>query len=227
MLAQNPSQIYKADLRGHDENGQYRCLSTLNFGIYSKESRQPFGKLKVLNDEALAPQQNKSFSVGSHESIILLPLVGSIDYTDSLGNTALVGTEEILVLSTSKPTSFQLHNPYEVELINYLQIRLESTNPQESFQKKQFDFGRQNELSVLLESGGYKISIGIFSGRSEGVYGLQKGKGAFTFIINGAFEFQNRLLESRDALSIWEVDELEFEALSENAILLLIETTLQ
>ena len=42
-------------------------------------------------------------------------------------------------------------------------------------------------------------------------------------VINGAFEIQNRLLENRDAIILWEITELEFEALSENALIIFFE----
>lgn len=227
MLPQSPSQIYKAQLRGHEENENYRCLSTFNFGNYFDESRKPFGYLKVLNDETLAPHQTQSFSVAKNENLILIPLVGTIDYEDSFGNKNYIQTEEIQLLKTTEDGNFQIGNPYETELINYLQIRLKAFGSESSFEKKSFDFSLKNELFTLLETEDYKWSIGIFSGRSEGLYHPQNEKnGAFAFVINGAFEFQNRLLESRDALSIWDVAGIEFESLSENAILLLVETPL-
>lgn len=36
---------------------------------------------------------------------------------------------------------------------------------------------------------------------------------------------QNRLLEARDGLGLWNVDEIEFEALSNEAVLLILEIT--
>lgn len=228
MLSQNPSQIYKAQLRFHDEDETYRCLATFNNESHFDESRKPFGKLKMLSDETLAGGQIKSFTSNEKETVILIPLVGTIDYDDNFGNRNYIETEEIQILESLEASQFHLRNPYEKELINYLQLRLDSVNLKNSFEKRKFDFSTQNELFMLLENENHTISIGIFTGRSEGVYHLKNDtNGAFAFIINGAFEFQNRLLESRDALAIWNVSEIEFEALSENAILLVIETSMQ
>ena len=227
MFVQHPSQIYKALLRFRDEDENYRCLSTLNYGNFYDETRKPFGNLKVLNDETLGGQQTKSFSTEKDEDIILIPLVGTIDYSDEFGNANYINTEEIQVLQAPETSVFQIRNPYENELINYLQIRLQSgLADQNPCQKKQFDFTKSNTLFPILEKENYIISIGIFSGRSEGIYPLKNNHGAFAFVVNGAFEFQNCLIESRDSLAISGVSEIEFEALSENAILLLIETTM-
>jgi len=42
-------------------------------------------------------------------------------------------------------------------------------------------------------------------------------------VINGAFEFQNRLLETRDSILLRDIKILEFEALSENALIIFFE----
>lgn len=227
MLSQSPSKIYKAQFRGHEEDENYRCLSTLNFGNYFDATRKPFGRLKVLNEETLAPQKTKSFSIENNETLVILPLVGTVDYTDDSGNENYIKTETLQIVSASRLTAFQIRNPYETELINYLQIRFEhcGQNPN-LFEAGSFGFNLKNELFPLLEHKDFSISIGIFSLRSESTYYLKKNGGVFAFVINGAFEFQNRLLETRDSLALWEHSEIEFEALSENAILLVIETTL-
>jgi hypothetical protein len=45
----------------------------------------------------------------------------------------------------------------------------------------------------------------------------------FVYVIEGAVEFQNRLLEQRDGLALYSVTTSEFEALSNDAILLVLE----
>ena len=84
-----------------------------------------------------------------------------------------------------------------------------------------------------LDTEGSYLSAGqghIFSaakdmaGREDGVYSLKNPQnGVFVFVIEGAFEVQNRLLEPRDGLAISAVEAIEFEALSNNAIILFLE----
>ena len=47
--------------------------------------------------------------------------------------------------------------------------------------------------------------------------------GLFVFVIEGAFEVQYRLLHPRDRLVLWEADTIEWEALSNDAVILVIE----
>lgn len=225
MFEQSPSQIFKAQFRGHHENEEYRCLSTFNFDTYFDKNREAFGLLNVFNDETLAPQKAKSFTVAEDSEIVLIPLVGALN----IDGKDFVKTEGFQILKMKKGSTFELQNPYEKELINYLQIRFSGSHfSQNDTAGYTFSFQKQDELLPLYEGKNYRISIGIFSARSEAAYSLQDVQnGLFAFVIAGAFEFENRLLESRDALSISEINQIELESLTENAILLLIETPLQ
>ena len=224
MFVQKPSQIFKAQLRWKDQDTTFKCLSTFNFGAFADASRKAFGNILVLNDETLAPKIKKTYSPEESISLVLLPLVGSLNFNSEI----LINVEEILVTQITAGTSFELTNPYENELINYLQIWLKNINAStENFQNS-FTFESRNELFPLYENSSCKISLGIFDSRAESNYRLSHTEnGIFAFAINGAFEFENRLLEARDALSIWQIESAEFEALSENSILLLVETPLQ
>ena len=56
---------------------------------------------------------------------------------------------------------------------------------------------------------------------------MNKEAGAFVFVIEGAFEVQGTLLHERDGLALWKTEEVEMEALSNEAIILVIELTLE
>jgi hypothetical protein len=70
--------------------------------------------------------------------------------------------------------------------------------------------------------------IGKFTGREEAVYRLSDPRnGLFAFVLQGAFELQYRLLHAGDGLGLWELPEAELEALSNDAIILMVEVPLQ
>jgi quercetin 2,3-dioxygenase len=71
----------------------------------------------------------------------------------------------------------------------------------------------------------FQLSIGKFSGRGDTTYTLnEKGAGLFLFVIEGAFEADGRLLHPRDGLALWDTEKVEIEALSNDAIIVAIET---
>ena len=82
----------------------------------------------------------------------------------------------------------------------------------------------KNNLIELYTNKNTKYLLGKFLGREEITYQLsQNGRSAFVFVVEGAFEVQYRLLEVRDGLAIWNLPKVEIEALSNDAIILLIE----
>ncbi|MEI9917409.1 MAG: hypothetical protein WDO14_01235 [Bacteroidota bacterium] len=151
-----------------------------------------------LKDETLAAGASVE-----HKNVLLIPLVGDIFTTQRLSpGQAQLTSKEITVT-----------NPYEEELVNYLVI--ETHLLIDGIIDFEFD---QNELTILFPG----IYIGKYDGRRDDVLRTET-KNALVFIIAGAFEVQNRLLEPRDGLELSEVTEIEFEALSNEAILLIVD----
>jgi hypothetical protein len=221
-MLQNPSQIFKSEIRGTIENETYKCLSIFNYLNYNEQSRKPFGNLTVFNDETLGAQKSINYSLDENQIIVLIPLVGAIELNIE-HTTDFIDVNQIRIFSLEKGESFSILNPYENDLVNFLQIRFSFGNIISN--TVSFDLEIKNEILNLINNDNFGISIGIFNARNEGNY-LIKQEGLFAFVLNGAFEFQNRLIENRDGLSISNISEVEFEALSENAMLLIIDAKL-
>ncbi|KOS06385.1 hypothetical protein AM493_10345 [Flavobacterium akiainvivens] len=217
MKRQSTAIIYKAQQRGHFENEQQRLLSTFNFGTYHAENREPFGSLSVLNDEVLAPGFSITRSIQEGTSALIIPLTGGIKVTHETTEFESF-PDEALILPAGE---ISIKNPYEAELVNFLYIELNTGTS--GYQNIGFKLDTKNTLLPFIKLEAVKGYIGIFEGRQEAFYTLQPGHGLFVFIINGAFETEGRLLEERDALALWNTNEAEIEALSNNAALLLFE----
>lgn len=221
MLAQNPSQIFKSENRGAIVTEKYNCLSVFNYLNFQDKSRAAFHQLSIFNDETLASKETIAYTSFQDEIVVLFPLVGSIEL-NSVETSEILEVNQLYVFSNRNNTSFSISNPYENELVNFLQIRFNSYATEKH--KIYFDIEKQNEIISLYENDNFAISIGVFDARSESTYKLKnQQKGLFAFVLGGAFEFQNRLLENRDGLKIWDIDEIEFEALSPMAMLLIID----
>lgn len=219
MIRQNPARIYKAQQRGLFENSNHRREATFNFESYQDASRSPFGALQVLNDETLGPSQQLARNV-ENGTVLLIPLVGALEYTLN-GETAYVETNEAAWLPADG--NLTLRNPYDEELINFLYIVFSHSIVTEA-ETLSINLDSRNSLNPLSLPGSIKAKMGLFDGRQEALYPVQNpNNGLFVFVIAGAFEVQGRLLEQRDGLALWQLEEAEMEALSENAVVLLFE----
>lgn len=234
MITQSVARIYLAEQRGLDESDRFRTYSTFNFRHYHSEHRHPFGDLYVLNDDSLAGKQSLKMHVLENSYLILLPIVGALSFQDSSGNKGLVNAGELQILLTSEDYNINLTNPYEEDLINFLQIWIKTNNhaPLTVPQLANLELDQnKNTLKRILPASvnDYQFlpqfCIGKFMGRNEAVYKTAKpGNGLFIFVIEGAFEVQGRLLHPRDGLSLsGEEDEIELEALSNDAIIFIVE----
>lgn len=229
MIAQTDAQIYLESLRGQFLADGFRSFRTFNFEEYHAADRGPFGTLEALNDETLMPECSYTLRVEQFCQIILLPVVGAIEVGEKGREPRFINSGEALFLLASPDKHYTITNPYPDEPINYLQIRIADgeflSTPMSFGIASQFDL---SETNVLLPVRGYNGSsahlfIGQYDGRAEGIFtSWNADHSAFIYVLEGAFEVQNRLLERRDALALANAEAVEFEALSNGAILLVI-----
>ncbi|WET00678.1 hypothetical protein [Flavobacterium sp. YJ01] len=230
MIAQIPAQIYKSDSRGFFNSDKHNCFATFNFEQYQDLSRNAFGSLKILNEVILAPQQRIIREIKSRTNVIILPLFGGIEYKDNLGNTEFLRVDQIRVLAADDELTVEIFNPYKDENVSYLEIEFDMGKQyfKNYFQQYKFDFSMHNKLHSLFEVERALGFIGLYDGRKQGSFTLRNAKnGIFVFVVNGAFEVEDRLLEAKDGLALKETEKIEWEALSENAILLVIEVPIK
>jgi len=234
MISQSPAQIFKAQQRGLTENQNHRLHATFNFNEFNDPSRNPFGTLTVLNDETLAANQKIERTLQAGTVVMILPLVGAVECHLKGDSPQVVVPGEAFTYHNPEGGMLSVNNPYEDSLINFLYITFSNTVLSDLFSAKDFmishtDLSVRNTFHKLFEAfhNGLSAQIGIFNGREEVLYNpASSGNGIFVFVISGAFEVQGRLLEERDGLALWNSGEIDTEALSENAILLLIEAPL-
>jgi quercetin 2,3-dioxygenase len=214
----NRAVICLADRRLCEQSPVFRCYQT-------PIEAEPFLRFE---DNTLAAQQSVEEQFESDRTIVFLPLMGTVEVNDKL-----VEAGQVLYQFAEKNETIIVQNPYESELINYLEIHIQSNQkPTEKVVMAEFDLGQKNQLHRLSE---FEIRtpivtdlqsdtvcyIGKYDGRQDDVLSFSEPTTVFVFIANGAFEVQNRLLESRDGLLLYDVQTLDFEALSEEAIVLL------
>ncbi|ADB38265.1 hypothetical protein [Spirosoma linguale] len=232
------AQLYVADQRGCSQNSFFRSYHTFNFGPYTAEHRSAFGGLRVLNDDTLGPGHRLSLTVDDDTAVVLIPLVGGLEFNSPVAD-GFLEAGQVQTVWLTKGMSYQLSNPYETELINFVQLWFSSGSETSLITSRQSDIDLTTTDQLLpafaltslrddSEPAGMGF-IGKFNGRAEGTYALKNPQnGVFVFILSGAFEVQNRLLHERDGLSLMNMPEaiVEVEALSNNAILLLMEVPL-
>ncbi|GAB3802806.1 pirin-like bicupin family protein [Spirosoma humi] len=235
------TQLYRADQRGCSETAGARSLHTLNFGSYFDAHRKPFTSLMALNDNLLVAGCSLNRQVDQQTDLIIIPIVGGLEFDSSVGH-GFVQTGQAHVFSLDTNMELTIHNPYETENINFIEIWF--TKPSANFvpacHSSEFDLATKNILLPLYDLNTeaqdtirqpFTGFIGKYDGRRHGVYraktvdGQLPLPGIFVFVLSGVFEVQDRLLQTGDGLALTNTDGqlIEFEALSHEALLLLFE----
>lgn len=214
MLVQTPSQIFKAD-----------------FAFWKKEKKSVINR--IISDEnnsshlesvtELILDEKGSFEFESQENstIIILTLYGKIQLNKF---RKVISSEEVFTLKTKEKSTVKIKNYLNNEKTDILIIELQSLNPENAFFIEELTIEKQNTLIAVSKKLEFPNFIGLYEGRKEEIYSLyNSNKTIFGMVINGAFEFQNRLLETRDSILLRDIQTLEFEALSENALIIFFE----
>lgn len=231
-MKQTTAQIYLADHRGCSQMNWFRSFHTFNFGSYFNENKKSFSALQLLNDDTLAAGKSLKMQVEDNIEVLILPLVGGFEYKNNIGQS-FVEAGQALSIALKTGMTYEIINPYETELINFLQIWIKHNDTSSFISKNEilsFNLKNKNQLlpihTPLIYPFGSKnaIFIGKYDGRAEDEYVLKNSSNSmFVLIIEGAFEVANRLLETRDGITLSNIETVEFEALSNEAIILLLE----
>jgi quercetin 2,3-dioxygenase len=224
-MSQPSAHIYLNTQRGISQTEHCRRFHTFNFDGYFDENRQPLGALQALNDDTLIAGADLMMQMTQNTHILTVPLVGGIEFKNNIGQHHFVPAGVVHLFSATKGMQCEIINPYETESINFLQIWIKPTNYSLFLaETKEIPIpihAYKNKLVTIIEGICY---IGQYVGRAEGTYIVKNlHKNVFIFVIEGVFEVQNRLLHARDGLSLKNMMEVAFEALSNDAIVLILE----
>ncbi|MBN1387491.1 MAG: pirin family protein [Bacteroidales bacterium] len=227
--------IHRASERGHADHGWLNTWHSFSFANYYDPGKISFGKLRVLNDDTVAP--GKGFGMHAHDNmeIVTIPLSGALEHKDSMGNSGVIKAGEIQVMSAGSGIYHSEFNHSKEEEVSLLQIWVIPDRRDVGPRYDQFTYDKSKTLNNLYqvispEKSGEGSWIHQQSWFSLGEldrdmvirYSLKKkGNGIYLFVIEGMIETCDVILEKRDALGIIEAEGIEIKALDQSNILLI------
>lgn len=231
------SVIHKADSRGKADHGWLVSNHTFSFANYYNPERMHFGVLRVLNDDKV--DAGRGFGTHPHDNmeIISIPLEGDLEHKDSMGNSAIIRSGDIQVMSAGTGIMHSEFNKNQDQLVKFLQIwvypnkrnvtprydqiTLDKTKGKNKFQ--QILSPNANDDGVWIHQDAW-FHLGNFENNTEAQYQIKKkGNGVYVFIIKGSAEIEGQKLEERDGFGVWDISDLQIKATSENTEILLMD----
>jgi len=214
--------LHKAETRGHANHGWLNTYHTFSFANYYNPERIHFGMLRVLNDDYI--EAGEGFGMHPHDNmeIITIPLLGNVEHKDSMGNSGIITTGEIQVMSAGTGVFHSEFNPNRDKPTQLLQIWVfpnkKNVNPRYD-QISLSSIEKKNELYQILspnvDDQGVWIhqnawfSLGNFDHEKTVIYPTHRPEsGVYLFVIEGNAKVSGTELGRRDGLGVSNTTEI-------------------
>lgn len=230
--------IDRSNKRGHSLYEWLDSYHSFSFGNYYNPEKMGFGALRVLNDDIIAPETGFDTHPHKNMEIVTIPLKGELRHGDSKMNERIITPGDIQVMSAGTGIYHSESNPHGSVNAEILQIWIlpHTRNTEPNYNDYNIrELLKPNELTTLVAPDGSApgtllqqawFSMGTFDAGQDFSYSLHnKQNGIYVFVIEGEAQIENTTLNRRDAMGIYDVDQVKI-ASKKKSHLLVIEVPL-
>ncbi len=227
--------IHTSDTRGHADHGWLNSYHSFSFGNYHNPERMNFGALRVLNDDTVAA--GRGFGTHPHRNmeIISIPLEGDLQHMDDMGNSTVIKSGDVQVMSAGTGISHSEYNKNKNQEVKFLQIWIIPNEEEVTPRYDQIsiaDIATKNSLYQVLSPNADDAGVWIHqnawfylgdyeSGTTDSYDLKQKQNGVYIFVLDGEIEIANQKLNECDGFGIWETDTFDFKINRKSKILVM------
>jgi hypothetical protein len=223
MIVTQNSRIILAEKRTEEYLiGQKLSRYSVSRKDANEHPTRPVGSLHIFAETTLGPQNKEQLIFDKDMQVLIIPLIGRVQVNNAKNqNTVEVGEALLMSVKSSKPLN--IFNDFKHSDVHYLLAGFSSSECVEGITR----FSLTPDKPVTLfekvsRKGLVKAVIGQWKGRSESEY-VPSTIQTFAWVVQGAFEIENCLLQKADGLVLKGKEKIEFEALSNQAILIFLE----
>ena len=218
--------LHNANSRGHANHGWLNAYHSFSFASWFHPDRVQFGMLRVLNDDTIAA--GMGFGTHPHDNmeIITIPLEGDLAHKDSMGNSSIIKSGDIQVMSAGTGIQHSEFNPNAEQQTKLFQIwlfpkyrnvapRYQQITLDPSTQKNNFDqilSPNPDDAGVWIHQDAWFYLSDFETNFTKKLALKKEGNGFYILTIEGEIEVNGQKLEKRDALGLWETSEIEIKA---------------
>lgn len=198
--------------------------------LYKSNSPQPM----PVTEYYLGENGQCKLELKQNNYHLIVPIIGGIELSRHFKSNYLVAGQALLVYITLDQSIF-MKNPFSNSSIHFLHFEIKGPERTEKaeqlFEFQTFQLRREDQMATkmvrIFEAATglpFNFSAVKMKGREELNYPIMEDNSQqFIYVVNGAFECQGRLLHTKDALLFANSDSIEIEALSEEALVFVLE----
>lgn len=217
--------IHRSGSRGFSDNGWLKSYFTFSFANYYDPRRINFGALRVLNDDTIEGGEGLKSHPHDNMEIVIIPMAGSLDHGDNIGNISTVGTGEAQIISAGTGIIHNTYNHSDTEPLRYLQLWIfprEYELPPAYSKVTLAPVGMNDWQPVVSPAGGEHVlainqdtwvyMAGVEPNASIR-YTMNNGEdGLYLFVLEGDVFVAGSTLHEGDAIGLTHLDYVDIEA---------------
>jgi redox-sensitive bicupin YhaK (pirin superfamily) len=225
--------IIRSESRGGADHGWLQAKHTFSFADYQDPARVRFGKLRVINEDRIAPGQGFGTHPHNDMEIITYVISGAIEHKDSMGNGTVIPAGDVQRMTAGTGVLHSEFNHSQDEELHLLQIWIfpEENGLEPGYEQTPFPReAKLNRLCLIGSRDGREDSVTIHQDVDLYASLLESGKQVtldgvadrrvFIQVVSGELRINGELVGAGDGMQIRQEDSVNITALSESEFLL-------
>ncbi|MDH3276313.1 MAG: pirin family protein [Gammaproteobacteria bacterium] len=220
--------VIQSESRGSADHGWLRAKHTFSFAEYQNPERVDFGKVRVINEDRIAP--GKGFPTHPHRDMEIVTYVieGAIAHKDSMGNGTVITAGEIQRMTAGTGVQHSEFNHSQEEELHLLQIWIypEKNGLEPGYEQTRFSREEKlNRLRLVGSRDGRDGSItihqdvdlyaSVLEAGNELSLQLRPNRKVFAQVVDGDIEVNGQRLSAGDGAQLEDERELQVAAVTE------------
>jgi redox-sensitive bicupin YhaK (pirin superfamily) len=216
--------IRRANDRGHADHGWLDSHHTFSFANYYDPQHMGFRKLRVINEDRVAP--HTGFGAHPHRDmeIVTYVLSGAIEHRDSMGTVGTLRAGEMQRMTAGTGVVHSEMNRTD-EQLHFLQIWIlpERQGLEPSYEQKRFgEEERKGRFRLVVSPGGedgalrvhqdMRLYATLLDPGQSASYDLAPGRHAWLQLARGAAKLNGEELRAGDGVAVSNEGRLELSA---------------
>lgn len=220
--------IIRSDSRGSADHGWLRAKHTFSFAEYQNPERVHFGKVRVINEDRIAPGQG--FGTHPHKDMEIVTYIidGAIEHKDSMGNGTVITAGEVQRMTAGTGVLHSEFNHSQDKELHLLQIWIypEQNGLEPGYEQTRFPHEEKlNRLRLVGSRDGREGSVtihqdidlyaSILEAGNNLSLDLRNDRKVFVQLIDGNITVNGRGLSAGDGAQLQDERALQIAASSD------------
>ena len=225
--------IIRSESRGGADHGWLKAKHTFSFADYRDPTRVHFGKLRVINEDRIAPGQGFGTHPHKDMEIVTYVISGAIEHNDSMGNGTVIPAGDVQRMTAGTGVLHSEFNHSQEEELHLLQIWIfpEQNNLEPGYEQTPFTReAKLNRLCLIGSRDGRDGSVTIHQDVDLYASVLEEGnqveldgvadRRIFIQVVSGDLRVNGEIVGAGDGVQIRQEDSVDITAQSESEFLL-------